>query len=372
MTPTSRSDIMTTREHAGPARRPKLSARRALNSLLLAGVATLALSFGVRAQERINVATYTGVWNDAQKSCVLDPFTKETGIQAIANPGLSSVTLTQLRQQKGKSEFDAVWIDGGFSEQAWAEGLLDPIDLEKVPNAKKLLPQGLFKSKDGQVFALETGFYAAGILYNTTEVKQKPTSWWDLWKPEYAERVIFPSPAQAIFIPILLHLNKLLGGTDANLEPVFQKFRTLKASAYYDSSGTVQSSLQSGEAIIGAYYITSAWSLTDIGMPIAAAVPKEGVPAGDTRLQLPKGSQHRAAAERFLDFAMRRTSLQCLSEKLYLGPPLANPELSEKARARMPWGPDGNIDSLVLPPWDTINARRSEIVNMWNRQVLNR
>lgn len=338
---------------------------------LLACAAALGLTSAAHAQDRINIATYTGVWNDAQKACVLEPFSKETGIQAIANSGVSAVFLTQLRQQKGKPDYDVVWMDGGFSEQAWAEGLLDVIDVDKVPNIKNLLPVGQFKTKDGKLFAVETGFYAAGLLYNTQEIKQAPTSWWDLWKPEYAGRVIFPSPAQAIFIPILQHLNHLLGGTDANLQPVFDKFRSLKIAAYYDSSGTVQSAIQNGDVIIGAYYITSAWSLTDLGLPIAAAVPKEGVPTGDTRLHIPKGAPHLAAAQKFVDFAMRRSSLECLAEKLYLGPAIADPKLSDKARARMPWGPTGSINTLIIPDWNTIIAQRAEIISKWNREVLN-
>jgi putative spermidine/putrescine transport system substrate-binding protein len=329
----------------------------------------------VGAQERINVSTYSGVWNIAQRACVVDPFNQANkDIQVVAEPAVSSVTLTKMRQQKDKPEIDVAWLDGNFSEQAQSEGLVEALDPSSVPNAADLVPSGVFKTKDGKIYALGTGFYSTGILYNTSKVTAAPTSWWDLWKPEFANRVITPSPAQAIFIPLFLHLNKLLGGTLTNFDPVVNKFRELKAAAYFDSTGVVQSAIQSGEVTVGAYYVNATWSLADQNMPVAAAIPKEGVPAGDTRIHVAKNSSKRKAAEKFVNFAVSPDALNCLGEKLYLGPPLkaANLKLSDNAKKKMPWGENGSVDSLVMPDWNYISEKRNEIVEIWNRRVVSK
>ncbi|MGE0749774.1 MAG: ABC transporter substrate-binding protein [Variibacter sp.] len=347
--------------------------RRSAAVLGLLTATVLTTSAG--AQERLNVSTYSGVWNLAQRACIIDPFNQANkDIQVVAEPAVSSVTLTKMRQQKGKPEIDVAWLDGNFSEQAQAEGLIEALDPAAVPNAANLVDTGVFKTKDGKIYALGTGFYSTGIIYNTTKVSPAPTSWWDLWKPEYASRVVTPSPAQAIFIPLFLHLNKLLGGTLTNFDPVVNKFRELKAAAYYDSSGIVQSAVQSGEAIIGAYYVNATWSLADQNMPVAAAIPKEGVPAGDTRIHVVKNSAKRKAAEKFVNFAMTPDALNCLGEKLYLGPPLkaAQLKLSDNAKKKMPWGEKGSVDSLIMPDWNYISEKRNEIVEIWNRRVVSK
>jgi putative spermidine/putrescine transport system substrate-binding protein len=359
-------------QHHCGSRKARLS-----KSALAAIGAVTALSFTAATPadaQRIVVTTYSGVWNTAQRTCIVDPFNKQNnGVEVVAEPGLSSVTLTKLRQQKGGGgDIDVAWMDGNFSEVAHAEGLVDSIDPAAVPNATNMIDQGLFKDKGGKYYALGTGFYSTGILYNTKDLKEAPTSWWDLWKPELANRVIVPSPAQAIFVPLFLHLNKLLGGSSSNYEPVINKFRELKAAAYYDSTGIVQSSIQSGEVLAGAYYINATWSLADQGLAVAAAVPKEGVPAGDTRIHLAKNSKNRAAAEKFINFAISAEALNCLGEKLYLGPPLKSPTLTDATKKKMPWGENGSFSDLILPDWDEIAAKRGEIVDLWNRRVVSR
>ena len=84
----------------------------------------------------------------------------------------------------------------------------------EVKNISNMIPEGIFhKNKSGSIFALSTGFYSLGLVFNTKEVKNPPTSFWDLWKPEFANVVTVPSPSNAMGVPLLLHLNKALGGS---------------------------------------------------------------------------------------------------------------------------------------------------------------
>jgi putative spermidine/putrescine transport system substrate-binding protein len=322
------------------------------------------------AEERIVVTVYSGIWGAAQGACILEPFAKATGITAVPEPAISSVAITKLIQQRANPEIDVTWLDGGPSELAWGEGVTDAIDPGAVPNMSGLSDKGIYKTKDGKIYALGTGYYATGIFYNSKEVKEKPTSWFDIWKPEYANRVIFMSPGLANFVPTFMHINKLLGGSSTNFEPAIEKFKTLKVSSYYESTGTVQASIQSGEAIVGAHYINAIWSVNDQNVPVIPISPKEGVPAGDIRVNLVKGTKHKAAAEKFINFAVSTEALTCLAERLYIGPPLKSVKLSDKAKERMPWGASGSIDNLVVPDWNEVNAKRPEIIEMWNRRVV--
>src|SRR3546814_7906551 len=89
-------------------------------------------------------------------------------------------------------------MDGGVSELAAAANVLEPLTLDAIPNLAKVIPEGLYKKADNSIYAVSTGFYALGLVYNTNEIKTAPTSWEDLWNPKYAGIVTIPSPANAM------------------------------------------------------------------------------------------------------------------------------------------------------------------------------
>ena len=342
--------------------------KRVVPALLGAG-ACLALASPAFAQQRLTVATYGGNWGEAQKACILDPFAKASGVQVVQETSVSTVTYNKLKQQKGNPSIDIAWIDGGISELAAADGVVAPIDPAKVPNIFGLINEAVYKNKDGKIYALSTGFYALGIAYNSKELKEAPQSWWDIWKPEYAGKVTLPSPVNAAGIPFFAHVIGLTGGTLDNPAAAVDKLKGIKVSSYYDASGVAQAALQSGEAIAAAYYNTAAWAIADKGLPIAFVVPKEGAPSADIRVHIADGTKNLDAAQQFVNYAVSDEAMNCLAEKLYVGPPTKQYKISEQAKSRMPWGANGSVKNLAIPNWEAINAKRQALTEVWNRQV---
>jgi putative spermidine/putrescine transport system substrate-binding protein len=343
--------------------------KKRLVPVLLAASASLMTFVSAQAQERLTVATYGGNWGDAQKTCILDPFAKASGVQVVQETSVSTVTLNKLKQQKGNPSVDIAWIDGGISELAAAEGVVGSIDPARVPNISGLIDEAVYKTTDGKIYALSTGFYALGIAYNSKEVKTPPQSWWDLWKPELAGKVTLPSPVNAAGIPFFAHLITLTGGTLDNPAAAVDKLKSLKVSSYYDASGVAQAALQSGEAIAAAYYNTAAWAIADKGIPIVFVVPKEGAPSADIRVHIAEGTKNLAAALKFINYAVGEEAMNCLAEKLYVGPPTKQYKVSEQAKAKLPWGANGTVKNLAIPDWGALNAKRQALTEVWNRQV---
>lgn len=321
------------------------------------------------AQESLTVAFYGGEWGDAIQSCIVEPFTEATGIAVTPEPGVSSVTLAKLKQQKGNPAIDVAWLDGGISELTLDDDLVERIDPQAVPNINQMIPEGVYKDPNGGIYALSTGFYALGLVYNTEEVEEAPTSWWDLWKEDFAGVVTVPSPSNAMGVPFFVAISRLSGGGLDNLEPGVEKMRELEVSSYFDTSGNATNSFQSGEVIAGAHYASAAWSLADKGLPIAYSVPKEGALGGDIRVHIVKGTPKQELAQQFVDFAVGVEPATCMANTLYVGPATKGVELSEKADKRMPWGPKGSVEKLDLIDWIALNEKRDEVTQVWNREV---
>ncbi len=337
--------------------------------VLMAAGLCASLATGAYAQDSLVVNMYTGVWGANMKKCIFDPFQAANKVTLQLESKVSSVTYTSMRQQKDNPQIDVAWIDGAESDQSWADGLVDVIDPARVPNMKNIDKRSLHQS-DGKVYAVGTGFYATGPFVNTKEVKKKITSWFDLWDPALANRVVWPGTELSNFAPIFMFINKQLGGDSKNFEPAIAKFKELKALSFFPSSGVVASSIQSGEAAAGVHYPNAIWSLNDQGVPVEPVVPKEGVVAGDIRVHLVKGSKKKALAEKLINHTLQDEVLTCLGENLFIGPPIKNPKLSDKARQRMPWGANGSIDNLVMPNWKEVGALKPAIIDLWNRRVV--
>jgi putative spermidine/putrescine transport system substrate-binding protein len=339
-------------------------------SAAIAAVAVLGVAASARAADGLTAAVYGGSWGDALQKCILDPFAAASGVKVTPEPGVSTVTLAKLRQQKGSPVIDVAWMDGGVSELAGADDLLAPLDTKTVPNIAGMIPEAVYHKPDGTIYALGTGFYAMGIVYSTKEVKTKPASWWDLWNADYAGAVTVPAPTNAMGIAFVARINSIAGGTLDNLEPGLQKLKALKVSSFFDSSGAADNSFQGGEAIIGAHYAQAGWALSDKGLPIGYAVPKEGAPGGDIRLHVVKDGKHLADALKLADYAVSQKASTCMSETIYVGPTAKDVALSDKAKQRLPWGADGSVKNLALADWVKLNDARSRIVEQFNREVV--
>lgn len=335
-------------------------------ALLLAGCVS---SPGAMAeQQKLTVALYGGNWGEAFLSCVAEPFTRATGIPVAAEVGTSSTTLAKLQQQKSSPTIDVAWMDGGISELAYAAGVVADLDPAAIPNLQNVQDKAVY-SNAGHTFAVSTGFYSLGLTYNTKEIKQPPTSWKDLWKPEFAGAIALPSPANSSGVPFVFFMADVWGIDRANLEPVYSKLGALDTALFFDSSGAATNAFQSGEAIIGAHFNVGAWDLIDKGAPIGFTIPEEGAWATDARLHLIKGARNSKAGEQFINTALTKEAASCLAGKLYLGPAVKGVEVSEDVARKLPWGVGGSIDSLRLFDWAQINAQRASVTNDWNRKV---
>ena len=80
-----------------------------------------------------------------------------------------------------------------------------------MPNIETIAPEGIYKNKAGEIYAISTGFYSMGLVYNTKDVKTPPTSWNDLAKPEFAGASTVPSPSNAMGVPLFAHIRSIHG-----------------------------------------------------------------------------------------------------------------------------------------------------------------
>src|SRR5699024_716341 len=129
---------------------------------------------------------------------------------------ISSDALTQMRAQS--DVFDVAYMDLAVVAQAKEAGLLQPIELDNIPNSKELYPIAI--DEDGYWVAELTAM--TGIAYNTETISTPPTSWADLWNEEYENRVAISDVSGTVGYQFLVQAAKMNGGDEENIDPGFE------------------------------------------------------------------------------------------------------------------------------------------------------
>src|SRR5262249_52982895 len=186
--------------------------------LLLAG-----LTMPASADELV-VATFGGTFVDNSKKCHAAAFEKATGATVKYVLGSSVQTAAKLRAAGARAEIDVAYMDSQIVKQVKAEGLLQPLEPAKVAGWGDLYD--VSRDKDG--YWVSMMFAGTIITYNTNLVKSPPTSWADLWKPEWKGKLVIPDISGTSGQQFLMAAARLNGGSVENIDPGFEAIKKLK------------------------------------------------------------------------------------------------------------------------------------------------
>jgi spermidine/putrescine-binding protein len=326
--------------------------------------ASLLLATAAHAEELV-VGIFGGSFAEDSKSCHIAEFEQKTGAKVALKLGSSSQFAAAIRATGGKSDFDVVYIDNSLAEQLKREKLLEPVDKAKLANAAEVSPRAF--DKDNQYVVFMTG--ATVIVYDTTQVKTPPTSWNDLYKPEYAGKLAIGDISGTSGLQFLLALNKMKGGTLSNMDAGFNAIKPLakESVTLYTQADQIVSLFERKEIAVAVWYPDRAGSAIDKGLPLAVVYPKEGAVGILPALVIPKGAKNPALALKYIDEVLSAKGQRCFAEKKYAGPVNTKVTLSDKAAKIVPY--KASFDNLWLPDPQEVAKGIPEWTKRWQREV---
>jgi putative spermidine/putrescine transport system substrate-binding protein len=197
--------------------------------------ATSAAAFGgmaglVKAAKQegtLNVITLPADW--ANYGNIIKDFSKKYGIKINSeNPdGTSAEEITAVTTEKGQSRApDVLDLGTSFAISATSQGLLAPYKVQSWSDIPATA-----KNANGDWFDDYGGYVSIG--YNSKVVKDPPTSFADLLKPEYKNQVALngnPTQAGAAFAAVYA-ASLANGGSFNNIAPGIAYFKKLSAEA---------------------------------------------------------------------------------------------------------------------------------------------
>ncbi|HZS84105.1 MAG TPA: extracellular solute-binding protein [Stellaceae bacterium] len=338
----------------------------ALGAAPLAGIAP-ALAQG--KPDKIVIMTWGGLWGDSLRQGVDTPFEKATGVTVLQDRGSSPVQrITKLKVSLDNQGFDLLQLHDGLYPLAVKQGVIEPINRNspRLTNLKDVYPQFIHPDWVVQIFS------AIGVTYNTKLVKNPPTSFADLWRPEFKGRIVLPEISHSIGTYIIPIGAMAEGKSPKDAETGFTMLKKMVElqPIWAKDTDTIMNSLRDEEAVVALLYKSQTYTVQGWGTPVKWVYPKEGAIAISWGTSIAKNTKHKELAETYLNLTLDPQG-QTFFTKAFNYPgsnrkelALLSPELQERAK----FSPD-ELAHLVELDHEFMSNERAAWTERWNRIV---
>lgn len=314
-----------------------------IKSLLLSCGVILAANSAFAQSKEITIQIWGSTWENGYKA-ISQKFEAETGIKVNAVTQASSGEgLVKLQVDRDKPTVD-VWFATNTlaSEAAKDQKLFVKLPKDKLSNRDQLIEGAMTDDWVGLYY------YPMGIVYNVDAVKVPPTSWEDLWKPEYKGQII--APAMSIYSGSLLTVaNALNGGTSDNYTPGFDALKRLNpnVSLYYTSDSQARQSIVQGEGSILIGQSSHMNAVAKEGVKMKMIAPRPAPMYFDVMMMTNGANQEEAA--KFINYIISKGAQEDMLATSNMAPVNKNVALSKELAETLPANGDGVVmDGAVV------------------------
>jgi spermidine/putrescine-binding protein len=187
------------------------------------------------------------------------------------------------------------------------QNLLQKFDASKLPNKANLDPNYLgfaFDPNNDYTIPYQAGTEA--LIYNADKVANPPESWADLWRPEYAGRLVFLDDSRATIGLTLLTLGYDPNTRDpAQLDEAKAKLRELVPNIKLFDSDSPKTALIAGDVDLGMTWTGEAFVAQQENPAIQYVYPTEGAILWQDNWAIPADAPNLDAVYAWLNYTMQ-------------------------------------------------------------------
>ncbi|MBK7320746.1 MAG: spermidine/putrescine ABC transporter substrate-binding protein [Anaerolineales bacterium] len=224
--------------------------------------------------KEINIFT----WTEYVPADIIDCFGLVYGVDVNVDYFSSNEELyTKMSFGESVNPYDVVHPSDYMIDVLIREGLLQKLDSGKLENMKNL-DGGLISAYGSTLdFIVPYQMGTQAIVYNSETVTNPPTSWADLWSPEYKGRIVAVDDNRVVIGMALLTLGYDVNTTDeAQLEEAKQKLIELMPNIRVFDSDSPKTPLVAGDVDLGIVWNGEAFLAKQENAAFEYAFPKEG------------------------------------------------------------------------------------------------
>ena len=234
--------------------------------------------------------------------------------------------------KSGVGGYDVIVPSDYMVERLKNEGLIQPLDLNNIPNYKYIkdeFKKPFFDIGDDTYSVMYT-YGIVGIIYNTKYVDEADIGGWDLlWNAKYSGHILQFNNARDAFGSAMYKLGISVNmATEAEWRTALSELKTQKPLVQSYVMDEIYNKLESGEAWIGAYYAGDALSMICNNEDLAFYYPKNADGEFATNIFadamcVPTGidEENKKHAEAYINFMLSEEPAIANAEYIYYGCP---------------------------------------------------
>lgn len=341
--------------------------RQLLQASLTLGAMQLFPGMSHAQAKRLVFATFTGSWEEAHRAVLVPAFKKSTNnADIILDPMLSVDQIAKVNAAKNNPPIDVMLHDPGPALTAIGQGLVDDYPVAQSKNYKDLIVEA--QEETGPAIF----FQVVGLTYNPDKIKKPPTSWKDLWSPEYKGRAGITNLNSTLGTGFLVEIAKMFGGSESNIEPGFKALNDLKPNlaAVAANPGALATLFQQGQVDISPGNFNAIQILKARGVPVEFVVPKEGAIAFKTTIHIVKNTRNKDLAVALIEAAMSPDVQTRLMQSPYLVVPTNSKVQMQGEISKVLVKDQAELkQKFVFQDWKKINEQRAQWIERFNREI---
>jgi putative spermidine/putrescine transport system substrate-binding protein len=254
-----------------------------------------------------------------------------------------------------------------FGPVAVSSGTVQPYK----PTRWDLIPD-YAKDPDGNWMCWYTGTISFAV--NTALVKNVPTSWADLKKPEYKGTVAISDPRNAAQGSMTVLAAALAnGGSETNIDPGLKYFQDLNSAGNLTSVAPSKANVEKGEAKIAILWDYNALPMRDDlatkspAVPITVVIPSDGTTQAPYCHIINKYSAHPNAAKLFREYILTDEA-QVLQAQKYARPLVKGVQIPADLASKFP--PESQYGAVKpIQDWKAAADAIARLATDWTIEV---
>ncbi len=211
----------------------------------------------------------------------------------------------------GAATYDVIFPSDYMIERMIGEGLLQPLDLEKIPNYEYILDSFkgenvYYEPQDGNVYSVPYAYGMVGIIYNTSIVPEEhPTvgSWNLMWDESFRGDILQFNNSRDAFGTSLYRLGYDVNhATESEWLEALDELLLQKELVQGYVMDEIFNKMQSGSAAVAAYYAGDYLSMYEDNEDLAFYYPEEGTNIYVDAMCVPKNAPNAELAMQYINF----------------------------------------------------------------------